>query len=206
MAAEWRNQYLRYKEFFLNITTLYKKRVDLRMFLEIILSLTTVIIFSVFALKPTALTIINLVKEIKEKEKTISTLNQKIGNLETARENYNQIETSIPKIISSIPDGPQPDNLIKQIEKMASKNSVGILGISIGEAPILNKDDMKRDKLTVDISVNLTGPYLSLVSFIKDLENFRRPIKLDNLVINSLKTEDANTLVATITGKMPYEK
>lgn len=206
MAAGWRNQYLRYKEFFLNITTLYKKRVDLRMFLEIILSLTTVIIFTVFALKPTALTIINLVKEIKGKEKTISTLDQKIENLEMAKENYSQIETFIPKIISSIPNGPQPDDLVRQIENIASKNSIEILGISIGEAPIINKDDMKKDKLTIDISINVTGPYLSIVSFIKDLENFRRPIRLETLTINSSKTEDANILVATVTGKIPYEK
>ena len=62
MATGWRGQYIRYRGFFLNIVDLYKKRADLRAFLEVILSISTVTIFLLFALKPTMLTIVSFVK------------------------------------------------------------------------------------------------------------------------------------------------
>ncbi|MDP1710294.1 MAG: hypothetical protein Q8L28_01635, partial [bacterium] len=93
MAQGWRKEYSRYKEYFLNVVNLYKQRADLRVFLEIILSLTTITIFAIFALKPTAVTIIGLVNEIKDKENSLSGLNQKINDLKTARNIYNQSQT-----------------------------------------------------------------------------------------------------------------
>ena len=84
MALGWRGSYSRYKEFFLNITALYKKKAELRAFLEIILSLSTIIIFLLFALKPTVITIVSLLQQIREKQDTLSGLTQKVSDLQKA--------------------------------------------------------------------------------------------------------------------------
>jgi hypothetical protein len=60
MALGWRQGYSRYRAYFLNIYNLYKQRPDLRMFLEILLSLGAIAIFAAFAVRPTALTIVQL--------------------------------------------------------------------------------------------------------------------------------------------------
>ncbi|SRR3990167_5126183 len=190
MALGWRGQYLRYKEFFLNILALYKKRADLKMFLEIILSMATIVVFSLFALKPTALTIISLVKEVQGKESLIEKLDQKISNLEKAREVFSQEQSAIPIIESAIPDSPSPDILVRQIEGLAAKNSVGILGISMGEVALIGNKAKE-----VSISISITSAYQNLNLMIKDIENLRIPVKIDTLGIN------ANT--AIISGKVP---
>jgi len=77
MATGWKGQYFRYKGFFPKFISLYKQRRDLRAFLELILSLSVIIILSVFALKPTVLTIVSLYKEINSKRDTLALLNQK---------------------------------------------------------------------------------------------------------------------------------
>ena len=92
MALGWRGQYYRYKDYFLNIVALYKQRRDLRAFLEVILSLSTVIIFVVFALKPTALTIISLYNEIKVKKDTLRVYNAHLESVHFNREEYKYIE------------------------------------------------------------------------------------------------------------------
>src|SRR5687768_1922307 len=108
MALGWRDQYTRYREYYLNIVNLYKQKADLRAFLEIILSLITVTIFTIFAIKPTVLTIIGLVREIEDKKTTLAALEQKVKNLETAGNVYVENQDVIPIVNSAISTLPAP--------------------------------------------------------------------------------------------------
>ena len=68
MEAGWRKEYTRYRGFFLNIAQVTQKRQDVKLFLEIALTISTIVIFTIFALKPTMVTIAEVVKEIKHKD------------------------------------------------------------------------------------------------------------------------------------------
>jgi len=72
MAPAWRNSYLRHKTYFLNISSQYSKKQDVRMFMELLLSLATVSLFAVFAIRPTLITIAELYKEIQGKKTTVA--------------------------------------------------------------------------------------------------------------------------------------
>src|SRR4030042_3130394 len=144
MALGWRDQYNRYKGYFLNIVNLYKQRADLRAFTEVILSITTITIFIVFALKPTALTIIALAKEINEKKETSAKLDQKISDLQEASLVYSQSQTAILSVNTAIPDGPQPDIISGQVVGLAGKNSVRVLGLSVGQVALIGKDSAAK--------------------------------------------------------------
>lgn len=215
MALGWRGQYLRYREFFLNIMLLYRSRRDLKMFLEIILSLTTIIVFLLFALKPTALTIIALFREINEKEEAVSSLDKKIANLESARTVYSEETALLPAVESAIPNQPQPEVFVKQIEGIANKNSVKVLGASVGEITLVGKVDQTKKKSSdlkalpsgskeMSISLSVNGSYPGIMSFARDLENSRRPIKIDSFGINVSTTETGRQLVAIISGRVPF--
>ncbi|MFC1625836.1 hypothetical protein ACFL1Q_02260 [Patescibacteria group bacterium] len=216
MALGWRGQYLRYKDYFLNILNVYKQKQDLRMFLEVVLSLVTISIFSIFALKPTALTIIELVKEIKGKEETLSLLTQKVQDLNTARNNYESIQSQIQLIESSVPQEPLPDGFTRQIEGIAAKNSVSVSSISVGEIALIGTTKIKKatGKLKpfpqganeMSVSISVSGGYPNLSSFINDLENLRRPIKIDALQITSSETIGGKVIVAIVSGRTPYMK
>ena len=216
MALGWRGQYFRYKEFFLNILELYRKKQDLRMFLEVILSLTTVTIFLLFALKPTATTIVNLLKEIDEKEETVDKLDEKIRNLSTAQDVYDQEVDSVPIIESSFPNSPAPDLFAGQVQGLANKNSVSVLGISVGETTLFGKSPSKKSSSVADlkplpvpakemsVSLSVNGSFPNLISFVKDIENGRRPMKIDILGINSSVTENGQTITMIISGRIPF--
>lgn len=215
MALGWRGQYYRYKEYFLNIVALYQRRADLKMFLEVILTLSTVIMFSVFALKPTVITIVGLVKEVEEKEETIVALDQKISNLEKASSIYFEIESLIPKINFSIPDKPNPETLTNQIQIAAAKNSVGLLGMSIGETTVRGIVDKNKKKSTdlrafpsgsgeLPVTISVSGNYSSIISFVRDLERLSRPINIDSISINSSNSDLGPTLVSIISGRVPF--
>jgi hypothetical protein len=213
MATGWRAQYYRYKDLFLNIATLYKQRRDLRAFLELVLSLSTVIIFIVFALKPTAVTIISLYNQIKNKEDTLNSLNQKVSNLKTANNVFNKNKSFISNIDAAIFTGPQPDTISKQILGLSSKNSVNLLGVSVGQITLIGKSTVPKDAsvkplpgnaLSMPISISVKGTYPNLLAFIKGLENLRVPVKIDSLAINSSQVEGGSVIVGTITARVPY--
>lgn len=186
------------------------------MFLEVILSITTIIVFSLFALKPTLLTIIALVKEVRGKEALVRSLDTKISNLEKAVEIYSEEQASLPVIQNAVPDSPSPDTLAEQIEGLVSKNAVSILGISVGEVVIVGEESVKKKSTEtknlplgaseMSVSISITGSYPNLNSMIKDVENLKLPVKIDILGINASNTKENQTIVAVISGRVPYLK
>jgi hypothetical protein len=213
MTQSWRGPYTRYKEFFLNISALYEKRPDVRAFLEIILSLSTVIIFLIFALKPTAITIVDLLQQIKERKETLSALTQKVTDLKTVNTIVQQNQDYISDIDSAIPAIPNPDILSEQIEGLAAKNSIEILGISVNQIPLVgdltNKSATKYTPLPENVnempfSLSLRGGFSNLILFIHDFQNMRIATKIDTLSINSSVSNNGSTVVAVITGRVPY--
>lgn len=214
MALGWRDQYTRYREFFLNIQTLYKKRADLRAFIELILSILTVIVFLNFALKPTALTIISLYNDIQGKRKTLEALNQKITNLNIASNLLNQNQNLIPDIDNSVGDSPKPDLISEQIQALGAKDSVTVLGISIGQIVLVGTGQAPKtvsglaqlpdNANSMDISVSVRGDYPNLISFLKDYENLRTVTKIDTTGISSSTTDKGQIIVNVISGRVPY--
>ena len=214
MAIGWKNQYFRYKDFFLNIGLLYKRREDVRMFLEIILSLGTVAIFAIFALKPTALTIAQLAKDIKAKEETLAQLTAKTDNLSTAKKLYEAEVSSIPAIKYAIPDIPTSDSLVRQIEMAAAKDTIKILNFAVDGHTLIGTPKaaltpeglsaFPTDSGSVTFAVTVTGDYPALLAFLKDLENLRRPIKIDLAKVFSVALEVGLVQNMTVGGRAPY--
>lgn len=214
MALGWRGQYYRYKDVFLNIVSLYKRRRDLRSFLEVILSVSTIIIFTIFALKPTLLTIISLNNQINSRKQTLVLLNQKIVNLQTADNVFNQNQSLIPDVDFAISNNPQPDIVSKQIIGYALRDHVSLIGISIGQSVLFgenslpkstsNQKPLPKGAIAMPISISVKGGYSDLMRFMKDFENLRIPTEIDSVTINSTETQEGNSMVAIISGRIPY--
>ncbi|MBL7036351.1 type 4a pilus biogenesis protein PilO [Candidatus Microgenomates bacterium] len=214
MQDGWRKNYTRYKSYFLDISRVYKSRPDLKSFLEIILSLVTILIFALFAIKPTILTIIELTQEIKNKEDVVLKLDQKITNLKNASIIMEQFATTLPLIKQSVPDTANIDGAIGQVQGVAVESGVEILGISSSGITLLGSVDKKNTKQEnlpqdageIPVTVSVTGNYQNLQFFLSSIEKLRRPIKIDSFSINSSQTEEGNILVMVITGRFPYER
>lgn len=201
----WKKDYLRYKDFFLSVANVYKTKPNLRIYLELILSLSTIIIFALFAVRPTVLTIIELDKQIKTKEETILNLKLKIKNLQTASNLMQNESENIRFIDQAIPNNASPDTLVRQIQDIAKESSLQILSFSSSGINLLGVDPKnKRQQDELNFTFSATGTYQSIFLFLSRLENLRRPIKFDSFVINSNVTENGKVLVSIISGKVPY--
>ena len=214
MALGWRKEYLRYREYFLNVLTIYKQKEDLRMFLEIFLSLATVSFFGTFALRPTLVTIAALLTEINSKEEIVAKLDTKIQNLSTAQTLLDQEIIRLPLIEDAIPQAASPETFVRQFEGLAAKNGVNLLGVSLGQVTLLGEvkkappeegvTPLPEDALGISFSVSIAGNYSNLLGFLADLEKLRRPLAIDTTGITATETDEGKTLVILVSGRAPY--
>jgi hypothetical protein len=215
MALGWRSQYSRYKDVFSNVFGQYKKRKDLLMFSEILLSAVTISLFIVFSIRPAVLTISELYKEIKNKEEIDKVMSQKIQNLAKAQEVYNNEIDRIGEVKIAVPTNPQPEIFVRQIESLSGKYSLKTTGITLGAATLVGGDQTKaltasdfkelpEKTYGMAFSVTVSGTYPSIYSFISDLENLRRIAKVDTAGINISQGKDDKTINLIISGRTPY--
>ncbi len=214
MALGWRKEYARYKTYFLNIYAVYNQRRDIKMFLEIILSLAAVSLFSLLALKPTVLTVSGLLKEIKVKEETLTKMNKKILNLRNAQDLTSKEITKISLLPGVVPDTPSPEKFVRQIEGLSAKHSAKILSLTIGEVTLIGKQKEVKNEKNIEplpesakelsFSISLTGEYDNLSSFLDDLQLLRRPVKIDIANFNLSEGVGGVNLIFTVSGRVPY--
>lgn len=214
MPTNWRSSYFRYKELFLNVSSLYKKRADLRAFLEMVLSIIAIMIFSVFAIKPTVITIIDLNKQIKEEKEVINTLNQKISNLQKAKSTFEQNKSSLEKIETAISSYPSPEIFVLQIKGIAARNNVDLVGLTIDDLVLIGENKkavsskgyvaLPEGAKEMNYSINVRGNYTEIVNFLKEMENMRVISLMDNVTISSSVTDSNRIIVAIISGRVPF--
>lgn len=215
MALGWKKDYLRYKGFFLNILSIYNSKPSLKIYLELFLSLGTVLIFAIFAIKPTVLTILELNKEIQSKKNTVSKLEQKIVSLKTASNLLQNESLNLQLIENAVPGSADVEQFINQLEKLALSHSVVISGFSSSDAIIKGDLNKKKnsDNLTplpnnaneLVVSFSVTGTYQGLYELLQSIENLRRPVKFDSFVFNSSNTADnEKIIILTVSGRLPF--
>lgn len=226
MEANWRKNYLRYKSFFLNMLSQYKQRNDWKAYLEILLSLGTISVFSIFALRPTVLTIAGLIKQIDEKEATLEKMDNKIQNLSKAqilydgeRGNINLLEqTTVPKSVNS-------EVFARQIEGLSAKHLVTVSSFTLSEGVVFESNtsrDTQSDNVTnvatgespegvVDVNFSLSmktniEAYQLLIAFLSDLADLRQPPKINRVDFTKEKNKDqeTNELTLTVKGNLYY--
>lgn len=203
MALGWKKEYLRYTAYFLSVQNAYKGRADLKMFLEILLSLVTISIFGVFALRPTILTIAGLYQEIKTKKETLSQMDSKITSLQSAQNTLNEQSAILPILETSIPTDPKPEDFIRQIRGLANKDSVSISGFSI-EKVTLKGEATSEGTGAMSFSGAVAGNYTNLLTFLQDLENLRMPVSISLFNLSLAKDKEAVGLGLAISGSVPY--
>lgn len=214
MAGGWKTDYARYRGYFQNAITTAQKKQDVKMFLEILLTLTTIIIFVSLALRPTLITISELVKDIDSKQDVIDQMDVKLSSLRQAQTLLDQEARKIALLDTAVPTQPEPDKFAVQVEGAAAYNQTQFMGLSIDELVLLGKDkkvarsqdaqNLPQGANGIVFSFNNQGEFFNLQNLISYLENMRRPIQIDTLNINRSVTELAEFISITITGQAPY--
>lgn len=174
---------------------------------ELFLSIGAVIFFTIFAIQPTLATMSDLIKEIEDKQQLDQQLTQKIAALSTVQSTYLQIENQVPLLYEAIPLQPNLIESLLVIEKVASERNLVIENITVRQVPEEISVDIASsttDRLSIPISISMTGTYLNIAGYLEELMNLRRLIIVESIAFSRTEERGIESLRANITLSLPY--
>lgn len=199
MEISSRVNYRQYKRYFVDIGRLYKIK-KVRVYTEIVFSLAAVSFFLAFAIKPTLVTITELITTIKDQRLVVDQLQNKINALGIAQSEYNLISNDLYLVDEALPKNSQVSTLVKQIEALALQS-----GVTLGS--------MKFDPVTlkeagaglkeIGFSLTISGDYQNLKLFLHQLNSLRRVIGVETFSFK-IKKAESQVLTLGISGKAYY--
>ncbi len=176
--------------------------------LELFLSIGLVVFLAIFAIKPTLLTMTDLISEIEDKKDLNEQLEKKIAALSTAQNEYLQVEPKLSLLDQAIPQEPELIRTLKLIEKLATEHSVVIDGIAIAEIPAEESgaivDNSQKQLTSSPMSISLAGDYLSIRNFSQALQDNRRTFSIESVTFSMDQDRDIKELRATLHLNVPY--
>lgn len=174
---------------------------------ELFLSIITIIFFAVFAIRPTLLTMSDLVKEIEDKRKLETQFSQKTAALSTAQTNFLVIEDRTAVLDQAIPKGVSLGYTLKVIEKLASDQNLTITNMTvldISPDPSEEISFLDLNRKFMPIQVSLMGDYESIRGFAEELRNSRRSFVTERITFSAEDSRGQKFLEATMLISAPY--
>ncbi len=171
------------------------------------LTIVTMIIFIIFAIKPTVETISVLQQKLENSNQTLTQVNQKLQNLQTGRKNYEALgANTLNKINLAVPTQISLNTLIQPLELAARANQASISALQVDPVIITQKDPNSNNFTLekVQFTFNTEGSFTNIMRLLQDLEQSERLISIDSVVLN--KAPDSSTILMSVVGKAYYLK
>lgn len=197
MPIAWYRDYLKDKT--KNLDEQTKQKANAYFFIG--LTLFTVSIFGLLAIKPTLQTITNLNKQYQDDQAVYNALKDKLAALNSLDSSYQQIFQDLDYVYSAIPKSNKITYLARQIEKLAEESGVSLERLNFGTIELF--PGQKTENYSFTFNMVLEGSEPKINSFIGNLINFDRIISLERLVTG--KTEH-DSFGATIVGRAYFSR
>lgn len=194
-----------YRKYIAQLATAYRNQSDLRVFIELLLTILAIFVFSVFAIRPTLVTIGGLTTEIQEKQQTIATMDAKIENIIAAQELFTREQETLRLLDTAVPAESAVVEYIQQLEKIGSAHNVQTVSMTMDDIP-LTVTDLTKDTQEKSLLVNtiLTGSATDLQATLKDIENLRRPMRVSHGEIYSDISSTDDRVYVSLVGEIPF--
>lgn len=189
-----------YSRYFVNLEGLYKTK-KTKVYTGIIATLITIIFFIVFAIKPTLITIAQLIREVQDQRRVLTTMEEKISDLSKAQTNYLNTESKIYLLDEALPLDAEVNSLTKQLEALGRKSQVSFERFRINEANLEASDEIDQTKKQpVEFNLTVLGSYENLRQFANLLTNLRRIVTIESFVFQ-IGREGGGLLALNINGQ-----
>ena len=179
MAFDYRTEYQRYRQYYVNLRRFYQKPVA-RVSFFVLLSFMTVVFFSVFAIRPTVTTIGALIRDIEDKRRINDQLSIKIKALDEVQAVVISMRNDVPLVTDALPESAALGRLTQEMEFVAKSKGVVVTGMRF--QPVTLTDPATSDKQlkakAVDWSISVGGTLENLRAFVDDLERLDRVLVL----------------------------
>jgi Tfp pilus assembly protein PilO len=175
--------------------------------LELFFTVGAVIVFALFAIRPTLSTMGKLIKELEDKQALNQKLAQKVAALATSQSQYELVRDRLGVLDQVIPSTPQFEQALLIIEKIASESQLTIVSLQAKEVPKEPDQDVpfeQKSRVSRPIVLVVNGTYPSIRQLIENIQSTRRALIVDTVVFSVIEQRGKKVLQATITINVPF--
>lgn len=169
-------------KYFANLPEFQQKRTQA--FITLTLTLIALSFFGLFAIMPTVSTIANLQKQKEDNAFVEKKLLEKKGNLGTLSQAYIAIQSDLTYVYAAVPKNPEIPKLSGQLFALGNKAHIEISRIQSSEVELTKTQEGVQQFSSFPISIETTGTYENLKTFLDSLTTFERIITIDSITVS----------------------
>jgi len=173
-------------------------------YLTITLSLMALSFFGLFALRPTLITAVSLVKNVNDLGALNIEYENKIGSIIRAQAEYENLRDSLPLLTQALPDNAYFHQLANTLESFAQKSNVTIQQMQIDATPITKPKSSGKLERFGFVVIGI-GDYPSISTYISHVLNWKRVVALHTLEFVHDESTTSGNLRVTMRGNAFYE-
>lgn len=197
MAINYRTEYQRYRQYYVNLRRFYQKP-TVKVSFFVLLSFATVTFFTALAIRPTITTIGALIRDIEDKRQVDDLLEAKITALDEVQGVVAELEEEEELLKNALPEDAALGKFLQELEYLAQQHQVSLTGVSFASVTLGQTTTRKRlEAEPVSFTLDLAGNFTNVAAYLKALERLDRVVIITNLELKSGVT-------AAITGQVYY--
>src|ERR1035437_8198896 len=159
------------------------KKEKAQKYITIVLTLATAIILGLFAINPTFSTIANLQKQIDDNNFVQQKLQQKINDLASLQQKYNNLQADLPVIYDGVPKTTEIPLFVAEIQSISKDSSLTITSIQVSEVNLSSQTT--KNNGSFDFTITANGTYENLINFLSKISHFQRVVALRNIILST---------------------
>ncbi len=209
MAFNYRTEYQRYRQYYTNLKKFYQQPVAKVSFF-VLLSFFTVAFFSVAAIRPTVITISQLIRDIEDKRKINEALGNKIQALDGVQAAILGVKNDLPLIFEALPEDAALGRLMQELEYSAQQTEVILVAVQFQPVKIPDPALLRSGQAqAVSFSVSVGGSWENVNKFLEKLSRIGRVLAFKQMEILSGATvyrKQNITILANVDGEAYFAK
>lgn len=152
---------------------------------SLILTLTAILFFGIFAITPTLSTIFELRKSLEDSKYLDTQLQIKINHLTKLQDSYPTVSKDLPIIYAGIPQTPATTKLTGQIRQLATDSHVTLRSINTQSVYIAKAQETKKTLTPFIINITARGSNEDLLKFAALLTGFERILRVNFITVTA---------------------
>ena len=208
MALDYKSSLSRYRRYLQMVQTQPLWTASL----WVMLSLILLIILLVLALRPTLVTIADLMGKIKQQREVSKQLENKIFTVQKALENLDAVNDKLGLLDEALPKETEWKQIADKLQFIATGSGIALDNILISKIPLTPIDPASKQEqvstmipqgiIPIRFTYEITGDYESVRQVVSKIENTRRIIIVSRVQV--LPTKDGGGWHMTMQGETGY--
>ncbi|HEV2339770.1 MAG TPA: type 4a pilus biogenesis protein PilO [Patescibacteria group bacterium] len=158
------------------------KEKKVQSFTTLVFTLLAISFFGIFAISPTATTIVDLQKQISDDRFVDNQLAVKISHLSQLQGQFQTIQSQLPVVYAAVPTDPALATFVGQLQTLGTSGHVKVDNIQT--LPVdLTQSSLSGKYNTFVFAINVEGNYADVADFLSAIIGFNRLLVVDSISV-----------------------